>query len=405
MTRARPAGMYAATDPPRRVETDLVRRLRAGAPLPDRLPEIGRTTEAGMTEVTFAWAPDDPARVGWDVMVHVNSITDANREDIGPARMEWLGDTGVAALGYLLPDDLVASYRIVAMPRIPDDAGRTPEGWRTVHAAGMPDPRNAERIPNPLGHGSSVLRMPGSPRHPAESADAPVRRSHRTVDLALPAGSPAPWSRLLVPDDVAERLVVLFDGESWDGLPLEDVLRRMDGPSTAVAIVGTGGRSGRVGFLPDADAVGRALGHVLDACRHTEIGDMITPSAVVVAGQSLGGLAAASVVVHRPDLATTAIAQSGSYWHGAPEGTPRTEDGRLPAAARQSDLTGRRLVVQYGRHERVLGPLSRRFADTCRASGADVTLREYPGGHDYAWWMTGLLDALDLLAERGDTTA
>ncbi len=399
MTRPWPAGMYAATDPPRRVETDLLRGLRSGAPLPDRLPVIGRSPEPGMAEVTFAWAPDDPAHVGWDVMVHVNSITDANREDIGPARMEWIGDTGVAALGYLLPDDLVASYRIVTMPRIPDDAGRTPEGWRAVHAAGVPDPRNAEHIPNPLGHGSSVLRMPGSPRHPAESPDAPVRRHHQTTDLDLPADSPAPWSRLLVPDDGAERLVVLFDGESWDGLPLEDALRRIGGPPAAIAIVGSGGRSGRVALLPDADAVGHALEHVLDACRHTVIGEVITPANVIVAGQSLGGLAAASVVVHRPDLAMTAIAQSGSYWHGAPEGTPRTEDGRLPAAARESDLGGRRLVIQYGRHERVLGPLSRRFADTCRASGAGVVLREYPGGHDYAWWMTGLLDALDVLSD------
>lgn len=352
-----------------------------------------------MCEVTFAWQPDDPARRDGEVMVHLNSITDAHREDIGPARMEWIGDTGVAAVGYLLPDDLVASYRIVWMPEIPRHPGETREGWRAIHEAGRPDPLNPERIPNPLGTMSSVLRMPRSGHNAAELVDTPPRRSYESRELDLRAASPAPWARLVLPDDEAQRLIVMFDGEAWNGLPVEEALRRLGGPATAAVLVGSGPRPERVTFLPDVERVCRALEDVITACRDAGLRDITARERVIVCGQSLGGLAAASCVVHAPYLVRTAIAQSGSYWHGAPEGTPRTEGGALMEQVAGMSLGGRRLVIQYGRQEQVLGPLGRRFADMCRASSAEVIEQEYPGGHDYAWWLTGLLDGLDTLAE------
>ncbi len=385
--------------PPERVETDLIGRIRRGMRLPRRLPEIVPSHLPGLCEVTFAWQPDDPAYREGEVMVHLNSITDAHREDIGPARMEWIGDTGVAAVGYLLPDDLVASYRIVWMPEIPQHAGATREGWRAVHEAGEPDPRNPERIPNPLGTTSSVLRMPRSQHNAAELVDTPPRRDYRSRDLELRATSPAAWARLLVPEKDAQRLLVLFDGEAWDGLPIEEALRRLDGPATAAVLVGSGPRPDRVDLLPDVGRVSRALEDVLAACRDAGLRDITARERVIVCGQSLGGLAAASCVVSAPHLVRTAIAQSGSYWHGSPEGTPRSEGGAIMKQVEQMSLTGRRLVIQYGNQEQVLGPLSRRFAEACRAASADVIEREYPGGHDYAWWLTGLLDGLDRLAE------
>ncbi len=360
-----------------------------------RLPEIAPSDVPGMCEVTFAWQPDDPALADGEVMVHLNSITDAHREDIDPARMDRIGDTDIAAVGYLLPDDLVASYRIVWMPAIPQRPGATREGWREIHAAGRPDPRNPERVPNPLGTTSSVLRMPRSRRNAAEEAATPIRREVRSQDLALPADSGVPWARLLIPSDGARRLVLMLDGEPWNGLPLEDALRRLGGPPTAAVLVGSGTRAERVVFLPDVDRVCRALAGVLAACRSARLGEV--PEDVVVTGQSLGGLAAAACVVHAPHLTRTAIAQSGSYWHGIPDDTPRTEGGVLMGEVAGMSLAGRRLVIQYGRQEHVLGPLSRRFAKVCRASSAEVVEREYSGGHDYAWWFTGVLDALDAL--------
>lgn len=385
------------TIPPPRLETAVIRDLRAGGPLPDHLPHVAPSDVPGMCEVTFAWRAENAEQRRGEMMVHINSITDAHRDDIAAARMPWIDGTDVAALGYLLPDDLAASYRIVGMPRIPDHPVRTAEGWREVHAAGRPDPRNGERIPNPLGNVSSVMRLPRSPRHAAEDLTAAPRRSFRAVDLTLPADVPAPWARLLIPDDRPQRLLILFDGEVWNALPLDAVLARHRGPSTAVAIVGSGPRPNRVSWLPDPVAAPSTVEAVVNACRETEVAHLAVPERAIVAGQSLGGLAAATVAVHRPDLAARAIAQSGSYWHGAPEGTPRTEGGRIFTAVAATPLPDRRLVIQYGRSEPQLGPLGRRFAEACRAASATVIEREYPGGHDYAWWLTGVMDGLDAL--------
>jgi enterochelin esterase family protein len=124
----------------------------------------------------------------------------------------------------------------------------------------------------------------------------------------------------------------------------------------------------------------------------------------IVAGQSYGGLAAAAVVATRPELAATAIVQSGSFHFRAdqPPRPPAGQRGELLDALAGRPVPGRHLV-QVGTEEGDMLAGARAFHAAAQAGGAHAELDVYAGGHDYAWWRTGLFDALDRLS--GTTVA
>ncbi|QEO10580.1 enterochelin esterase domain-containing protein [Protaetiibacter larvae] len=384
---------------PFRVETDAIRALAAGAH-PDAVaggwPAVGgvqRRAGRALREVTFL-AEDVPE--GHDAMVHLNGLTDGHRTDIRPALLRPVPGTRHRALGYLLPDGLELSYRLVVARELPIDAGRTREGWLRVHRLGRPDPRNPDRIPDPLGETSSVLRMPGSRRHAVWDADAPKLSPGRARTAVTAAGLELTvWE----PDADAVGLLVLFDGERWRGIGALDAFARWGGSPRRVVFVPAGTNAQRAAVLPHPARVSALLAHdVLPAVGCTD------PASVIVAGQSYGGLAAAAVVATRPDLAATAIVQSGSF-HFRPDAPPRPpagQRGELLDALIGVRVPGR-FLIQVGSEERDMVTGAEAFRAAAVAGGAEAGLVRYAGGHDYAWWRTGLFDALDAV-DPGSTS-
>ncbi|WP_165310712.1 enterochelin esterase domain-containing protein [Microbacterium protaetiae] len=363
-------------------------RLRRGIH-PDRIsaswPVIGEPIEQDgrmLHPVTFV----AEAVAGHEVMVHLNGVTDAHRENIVPALMEPVAG-GRHALTYLLPADLRVSYRFAADASLPRDAGRTREGWRRIHELGRTDPRNPDTIPNPLGTMSSVLTMPRAPRHPAWDAAAVDEPPLSTVHLSEHAAT-------VVHGDPS-RVLMLFDGEWWEQLGIAAALVRVGGPTTV--LVPSGSLARRAQLLPDPE---RLLPHLLDEvvpAVAAVIGGW-DAARTVVAGQSLGGLAAALTVCLRPDIAGTAIVQSGSFPHRAGQSLrpPAGQVGDLVRSLAGSRIQGR-FLVQAGTEEPALLPAAEAFTAAARRAGGDAALRVYTGGHDFAWWRIGLFDALDAL--------
>lgn len=349
--------------------------------------------------VTFLAVHADPSA---QVLVHVNSLTDRHRTHIAPAVMERLDGTDLWHRTWWVPSDLVASYRIAVGEPFADDVGRDRPGWLRVHERGRPDPLNPHRLPNPLGHESSVLVGPRGRVHPAwlRAARTPQPVTRLDVPDPVVGGTRTVW--VAGPRDPG-RVLIAFDGDTWhDGLDLASALTDTpQGSGTAVVMVSSTSAEARRRVLPDPEAVGSLLADaVLPAVRGV-LGALPGPDGTVVSGQSFGGLAAAGVVVTRPDISTRAIVQSGSFQYKHVREMVRDDRiaGDLVRRIRSAGVAdGIEVAMQWGSEEGELGAVGRQAADALRDAGARVTTRVYAGGHDYAWWRTGLLDALATLS-------
>jgi enterochelin esterase-like enzyme len=118
----------------------------------------------------------------------------------------------------------------------------------------------------------------------------------------------------------------------------------------------------------------------------------------VVAGYSLGGLAAACTAVQHPDVFGTVIAQSGSFY--------RAPDGEEPEWLARHLANSPRLPIHFvmsiGRFETAAIPsrdpsmltASRHLRDVLRAKSYAVDYRELSSGHEHVAWRAVLSDAL-----------
>ena len=176
--------------------------------LPDQLdhsPIMGKRCVIDgveMVEVTFV--AHEPR--GREVLVHLNSLTDAIRTRLDPAVMNPVGGTAFQALSWWLPADGCYSYRYWRSDEIPRDIGATREGWLRVHREGEPDPLNPETLPAFDLREQSVWRGPDfhpAPWTPAGEAEQRWRLHDGGRFAVLPGD---------------ERTLVLFDG-AWRGWP------------------------------------------------------------------------------------------------------------------------------------------------------------------------------------------
>lgn len=388
-----------------------------------------------MREVTFLWCDDQRHGPAPSVLIHLNTLTDNHRTHIAPALAVRVAGTSWWVHHLLLPQDALLGYRIVVTREpLPDDAGTRRERWKRVHEQGRPDPFNPDRLHDGFGFVSSLWEGPGAATHPEWSAaarprdesafngggyagstelggaaalegfDAPGDSSRRiTLWLQEPVGGGQRGEKA----EKKRGLLVLLDGEIWRR---NDVVRRLGARAVSwdLLLIDSGDLSMRTRDLADPRRSRELLSRCLQAAR---VGRRPwSPRRVVVAGQSLGGVAAADLVTHRPDIAGRAIVQSASFWLGS--GRRGEGEGELlswlrsRAELKSAELLEARLVVQCGVHEGVLRQGARTAAGLLAAEGVLLEYREERGGHDYAWWRHGLswgLDAheQDLSSEHG----
>jgi enterochelin esterase family protein len=123
------------------------------------------------------------------------------------------------------------------------------------------------------------------------------------------------------------------------------------------------------------------------------------PARTVVAGSSLGGLAAACAAIAHPERLGNVLSQSGSFsWK--PEGAHRPEwVARRLGAERRLPV---RFVLDAGLLETwpaapgspSLLDANRRVRDVLRAKGYDLRYTEVAGGHSHLNWQATLPEEL-----------
>jgi enterochelin esterase-like enzyme len=207
-------------------------------------------------------------------------------------------------------------------------------------------------------------------------------------------------------------LVVIFDGQR---LLATDVTATFDnlaadgapGPLTAVVIESIRGSAPRGPSRIASLTVAAELGSFIfgDLLPMVEVRYLVTtnPARLVLAGHSLGAVAALHLSARRPGLFGSVVAASPALWWPGEKGQISSAD---VAAAYARTAPASRLFLDAGTEEGDLLKDARAFHDRLVTTDHDVTYREFRGGHDHACWRGSLADGVvDGLTKTGDAVA
>lgn len=326
---------------------------------------------------------------------------------------EWLsrlGDSDVWFKSFRVPDTTRLSYRLA--PDVPDLPGDARKRRAALLATAQMDPLNRApwpaEAPDRFNQDATVAlknapAQPGTP--PAPDADPQIRRF--TFDSAVLGNSReilVSHPRDLDPQDPQLVVALIFDGErALDDIEaprmLDTLTRQGRLPPVVAVLIPSIDSATRGRELPGNDAFADVLADALLPQVAQRLGIAPDPARTVLAGASYGGLAAATIAMHRPDAFGNVLSMSGSFWW-APEG--EQSDG-LPWVARriaQGEPLPLRFFLSAGTFEagRGDGPgileTSRILRDMLRLRGYPAQWREYAGGHDYLVWRGTLADGL-----------
>jgi enterochelin esterase family protein len=207
-------------------------------------------------------------------------------------------------------------------------------------------------------------------------------------------------------------LLVVFDGKQyvdWLAAPttLDNLIAAAAIPPAVAVFVGNARRSQELGGSP---ALVEFLTDELVPWVRARSGATADPAQTVIAGSSLGGLAAVFAAVRRPDVFGNVLSQSGAFnwnhpgerdWEWLVHEIDRTT--RLPVRF-WLDVGQFETVPKFGPHPDADGPTlldaNRYLRDVLRAKGNEVHYTEFVGGHDYIWWRGTLADGLLALLDR-----
>ncbi|WP_394435730.1 enterochelin esterase [Streptomyces sp. SGAir0957] len=363
--------------------------------------------------VTFLWRGHRTTR---QVLLMANRLAD--RDHLAGSLLERAPGTDIWHLGLRLRADHRGSYRLAAdisATEPPTDPDILQARLRSLAVHASRDPLNSRTQATRWSAAeSSVFALPDAPAEPWAplSGENPARRSagrverHRTTAAAL--GAPRDVWTYLPPGhgraDAPLPVLVLCDGDMWFGrIGLQDTLDALIGAGKlaplAVLAPDAVDRATRARELGARDAFVEFLADELlpwAAGRWPVTDD---PARTIVAGQSLGGMAALHAGHRRPDRFGHVVAQSPSLWWrpGLPADRPHKHVFGVPwLVARYAATEPRPVTVHLdvGLHEGAMVDHCRALHDTLHSARYQVTRNEFNGGHDYACWHVALADAL-----------
>jgi len=358
--------------------------------------------------VTFLWRPENSVRAA---SVYT-AVVPYSPE--GTALRSLAGAPGVWYRSYRLSNRTRASYGFAPLA-FPSLEGSEAEWGRFFEALG-PDPLNPSRIRAGPDLFLSEVALPGAPPQPWSARAEPpgwteeqhtIRsrflRNRRQVWVNIPPASGARAGPL--------NLLVVLDGPAYqDPIPTRRIVGNLVragriAPTAVVLVDNAPGRRER--DLAQNPAFPEFLARELLPWLRRRYGLRAPPARTVLAGSSLGGVAAVHAALEHPDRFGGVLAQSGAFLAPATGGSP---DGptlmeRVARAPRRSI----RFYLDAGTHETVVPPGgvgsllggARHMRDVLLARGYRLKYAEFAGGHDYACWRATLPDGLVyLLGDR-----
>lgn len=343
--------------------------------------------------VTFLWKAEDNTR-------NVAVVGAINGAEPAKNQMVHLADSDVWYLSYVIRNDARFAYALAPNDSLVPllDPARGPMAFK-------PDPLNPRHLPDLY---SSWVELPDAPPEPWNTPvpgsaggelkvtkfTSAILKNERPVWVYTPSG--------FDPHGRRYPLVVLFDGGAYT-LPsapakaiMDYLIARRQIPPVVAALVGNTDRARELMCsVSFSDFVAKELVPWARAKYHAAT----APSETVVAGSSLGGLAASFTGLEHPEVFGNVLSMSGSYWW-TPAGDPEPE-----WLARQFVSSARRnlrMFVAVGSMEESASQLvtNRHFRDILTAKGYSVRYREFNGGHGYLTWNDALPEGLSALLKN-----
>jgi enterochelin esterase family protein len=396
---------------------------RNGVPLLEELRN-------NQVKVTFLWR--DPSGAETDsaiacVYVDVNSVTD--HHSFEPQSLTRISGTDIWWWEATLPADWRGSYCFIpvgrdGLPPYPPEDPRDQQSvqrqwWRSIVTHSIADPLNPNQFNSGWG-AYSLLSLPQAPQQQAWAAldrcadpaacdfsgalSQFVWRSNRlgnARDIWL-------YQTAQVPD---LPVVLLLDGQRWARhMPIFSALdwstAQGDLPPAIYVLIDSINGEQRDHDLPCNSLYWQAVVYELLPLVANKTQRLSEVTRAVVAGQSLGGLAALFAGLEFPQCFSAVVSQSGSFWWPYQEylqadpGQPCLRKpgikGELAQRLSQGEYSGDSLCVylEVGSREDVMIDVNESLRDALIANGHVVRYCEYEGGHDSACWRGGLLEGL-----------
>jgi enterochelin esterase-like enzyme len=291
-----------------------------------------------------------------------------------------------------VPRDVLATYRFLPLSADGNEPEQVPSPRELLRRARVDHHNPTASEGSPFG---SILAGPDAPE--IDVWTAPASSSSTVIDRTIDLGwSPLRYRLVVPPGGGPLHLLVVFDADRWvDEYRLPDVLSAAGLRYAVLGVDSPADPGARLRFLGAHDELFAAVAdEAVPAVRRRISG----PHRVVIAGQSLGGLAALSFTARHPDLVDEVLAYSPSVWW------------RPGLATRPADVTAHQewihdqivacapgaftIRLASGAFEDELTPGVAALATTARRAGHAVEHTVYSGGHDEAHWATMLLTHL-----------
>lgn len=355
---------------------------------------INETQEAGTRALQLIY----PAQSTDERIIFVlDTVTHMHKHDMTPLILQQIEIEGtpVHAAVFQVPSDIVSTAGMIRTSQSELDAITDRGQWRELFSRTEPLSARGQDLPSHVRTSvitaeSSVLEL----LPPADSASELSSTSFTLPDLAESV------QVALYTPEAPEHLVIALDGDQHlsNGL-LNSLEETPFSATTAVLFLWAEGPFDRAKLFAERDLFAALLQqHVLPWAQSLTV----LPDAThrIIAGGSLGGLAAAELCRYYPHIARCATVQSASWWWNNLSND--ITEGTLLVEWKKADTTPLdiNLFVEVGAYEGYLLSWNRAFRKVLQEQGITHTYREYSGGHDYACWSRGIVDSLHYFTQK-----
>ncbi|SJN59339.1 Enterochelin esterase [Vibrio ruber DSM 16370] len=416
----------------------------------------GTPVMAAMTgeyaDVVFLWRESPPqkdAAATQAVYIDINGVTD--HHSFNMAQLTRIAGTDVWFYVAAIPLTWRGGYAFIPVPSAlvqPDYAGNYSEKrqqhrqWlQQIFPLSCRDQLNPNGLTHcPWGSAKTPLHMPDAPPQPQwqpfdKLGGKSVAKATYTIDWQseMLNGSRRVWlystassepqvlseqhvaaEQPLSPGQPALPVVLLLDGRFWsESLPIYDALScaTQEGvlpPAVYVLIDEVDGRRRHDDLSCNATFWQAIMQELFPVIAHyfTLSND---PQQTVVAGQSLGGLAAMFAALNWPERFGSVVCQSGSFWwpdfsivkppgdYVAPESLHLLSEMSRQVHDGLGRRAGLNIFMEVGSGEDIMIDLSQDMYCQLASQQHNIQYRVFEGGHERLCWRGGIIDGLSYI--------